>query len=120
MKEGGYMEIATRTVGKCKILDCKGKLVLGPATATLRQSIRNAVQDGTSKVVLNFAEVTQIDSSGIGEMISGYVHVKNQGGSLPLLNLNEKFHTLLVIAKLLAIFDVFDDEQKVLEGCESH
>jgi len=111
------MEIGIRAVGKCKILDCKGKLVLGPATAALRKTIRDVVEDGTKKVVLNLGDVTYIDSSGIGEMISSYVHVKNAGGNMPLLNLNERFHKILVIAKLLAIFDVFDDEQKALEGC---
>lgn len=112
------MEITTRTVGKCKILDCKGKLILGPATAALRKAVRDGVEGGASKIVLNLAEVTYIDSSGIGEMISGYVHVKNLGGNMPLLHLNEKFHKLLVIAKLLVIFDVFDDERKALEGCQ--
>jgi anti-sigma B factor antagonist len=112
------MEITTRTVGKCKILDCKGKLILGQPTATLRETIRDVVENGASRVLLNLGEVTYIDSSGIGEMISSYVHVKNAGGNMPLLNLHEKFHRLLIIAKLLAIFDVFDDEQKALEGCE--
>lgn len=111
------MEIKIRAVGKCKVLDCSGKLILGPATATLRRTIHEAALDGTSKIVLNLADVSQIDSSGIGEMISGYVHVTNLGGSMPLLNLNEKFHQLLIIAKLLAIFEVFDDEQKAFEGC---
>lgn len=112
------MDITIRSAGKCKILDCRGKLILGQPTAVLRDSVRDAVEDGTSKVVLNLAEVSYIDSSGIGEMISGYVHVKNLGGNLSLLSLNEKFHRLLIIAKLLAIFDVYDNEQKALEGCQ--
>jgi anti-sigma B factor antagonist len=110
------MEITTRTGIKCKILDCSGRLTLGPATAALRKSVREAVQDGYSKVVLNLGDVSYIDSSGIGELISCYTHVKNQGGNLSLLNLTEKIHTLLVVTKLLVIFDVFDDEQKALEG----
>ncbi len=112
------MKIATRTVGKCKILDCNGPLTLGPATAALRNAVREAIKDGASKIILNLKDVPYIDSSGIGEMISGFVHVRNQGGNLPLLNLNQKVHTLLVIAKLLVIFDIYDDEQKALEGCE--
>ena len=111
------MEITTRNVGKCKVLDCKGPITLGPATATLRDAIREAIQDGTSKVVLNLGNVPYIDSAGIGELISGFVHVKNQGGRLPLLNLTKKINELLVIAKLLTIFDVFEDEAKALEGC---
>lgn len=111
------MEISTRKVGKCKVIDCSGAITLGPATAALRDAIRGAVKDGTPKVVLNLGDVTYIDSSGIGELISGFVHVKNQGGRLPLLNLTKKINKLLVIAKLLTVFDVFEDEAKALEGC---
>lgn len=111
------MKITTRIIGKCKVLDCNGPITLGPATAALRNSIREAVKDGTSKMVLNLGDVPYIDSSGIGELISSHVHVKNQGGKLSLLNLDPKVHKLLVVAKLLVIFDIFDDEQKALEGC---
>ena len=111
------MEISTRVIGKCKVLDCSGSITLGPDTAALREAIREAVKDGTAKVVMNLGNVAYIDSAGIGELISGFVHVKNQGGSLPLLNLTKKINELLVIAKLLTIFDVFEDEAKALEGC---
>jgi anti-sigma B factor antagonist len=112
------MEITTRTVGKCKVLDCHGQLSFGSSTTVLRQAIHEAVEDGTLKVSLNLADVSYLDSSGIDEMISGYVHVKQLGGNMSLLNLNEKFRKLLAVAKLLTIFDVFDDEKKALEGCE--
>jgi anti-sigma B factor antagonist len=111
------MEISTRKVGKCKVMDCRGAITLGPATAKLRDEIRNAVKDGTSRVVLNLGNVTYVDSAGIGELISGFIHVKNQGGKLALLNLTKKINELLVIAKLLTVFDVFEDETKALEGC---
>ncbi len=111
------MEITTRNVGKCKVLDCSGPITLGPATAALREAIREAVQDGTPKVVLNLGDVPYIDSAGIGELISGFVHAKNKGSRLPLLNLTKKINELLVIAKLLTVFEVFEDEAKALEGC---
>jgi len=112
------MKITIRTIGKCKVLDCSGPITLGPASLALRKAIREAVQGGTSKVVLNLNNVDYMDSIGIGELVSSYVHVKNQGSSLPLLNLDPKVHKLLAIANLLVIFDVFDDEQKALEGCK--
>lgn len=111
------MEIKTRNVGKCKILDCRGPITLGPATAALRQAIREAVQDGPSKTVLNLGDVPYIDSTGIGELISGFVHAKNHGGNMVLLNLTKKINELLFIAKLLTVFDVYDDEEKALKGC---
>ena len=111
------MEILTRYVGKCKILDCSGSITLGPATAALRAAIREAVQDDTPTVVLNLGDVPYIDSAGIGELISGFVHAKNKGCRLPLLNLTKKINALLVIAKLTAIFEIFEDEAKAIEGC---
>jgi anti-sigma B factor antagonist len=116
-KKEKKMEIKERKVGNCKVLDCRGPITLGPATATLRNAIREATRDGTSKVVLNLGGVSQVDSSGIGELISGFVHVTNLGSKLVLLNLTKKIHTLLVIAKLIVVFDIYDDEQKALEGC---
>ena len=111
------MEITTRAVGKCKVIDC-GSLTLGPVTASLREAIREAVRDGTSKVVLNLAKVTHIDSSGLGEIIHGYYHVRAQGGNLVLLNVSEKIRRLIANLKLVFIFDIYDDEQEALEGCE--
>ena len=110
------MEITIRTVGKCKVLDCHGKLSLGPATATFRKTFREAVQDGTSKVVLNVKEVAYIDSSGMGELISSYIHIKNQGGKLVFLNLKKKIQMLFSFKGI--IFEYYDDEQKALEGFE--
>lgn len=112
------MEIKTRNVGKCKILDCKGPITLGPDTAALRKAIRAAALDEPLKMVLNLGDVPYVDSSGIGELISGFVHVKNKGGRLVLLNLTKKINELLFIAKLLTVFDVYDDEKKALEGCK--
>jgi len=111
------MKISTRNVGKCKVLDCSGQITLGPATAALRKAIREAAQDGTKRIVLNLADVNFMDSPGIGELISGYIHLKNQGGNLSLLHLDKRIDQLLVTAKLRVVFDVFDDERKALEGC---
>ena len=112
------MEITKRTVGKCKVLDCSGSIYLGPATAALREAIREAVQDEASKVVLNLANVTSMDSCGLGELISGYVHVTNNGGKLVLLNIPERIEMLIGRMRLKIVLDVYDDEQKALEGCE--
>lgn len=111
------MNITTRKVGKCKILDCSGELILGPPTAALRNAIREAVQDGTKKLVLNLGKVRYIDSAGIGELISGYTHVKSHEGNLSLLNLTKKINNLLVIAKLISVFDIFEDEKSALADC---
>ena len=111
------MEINTRTIGKCKVLDCSGKLVLGPATEALRNAIREAVQDGTQKVVLNLDKVTLIDSCGIGELISGLVHLRSRGGNISLLNINKKIDRPIYMVKLQINFEIFDDEKSALSDC---
>ena len=112
------MEIVIRRAGKCKVLDCIGPLTLGQASLALRKAIREVVQDGTSKVILNLKDVRSIDSGGLGEMISGYVHVTNRGSKLVLLNPSKKILAIIAQMKLLCIFESFDNEQKALEGCE--
>jgi len=112
------MEITTRTIGKCKVLDCSGPITIGSGTATLRKAVREAVQDGTSKVVLNFGKMSKVDASGLGELISSYTHVKDQGGKLVFLNLSKNIQKLFVLSKLASVFDIYDDEQKALEDCE--
>jgi anti-sigma B factor antagonist len=112
------MGVTTHTIGKCAVLDCSGNVVLGPSTEALRKAIHQAAQEGTSKVVVNLGDVSSIDSSGLGELISGYVHVKNNGGKLVLLRATKKLQKLIELTKTDVLFEFFDDEQKALEGCE--
>jgi anti-sigma B factor antagonist len=111
------MNISSRTVGSCVVLDCSGKITLGPDTVTLRNAVREAAKNSPKRVVLNLAEVSYIDSAGIGELVSGYTHLQSQGGALVLLNLTKKSHDLLVVTKLHTVFDVFKDEKAALAGC---
>jgi len=65
---------------------------------------------GNKKILLNLGEVSYIDSSGIGELVSGFTTVTNNGGELKLLNLNKRVKDLLQITKLYTVFDVHEDE----------
>jgi anti-sigma B factor antagonist len=110
------MKIETRTVGDVRILDCSGKITLGEGTMAVRNSVRDILNRDVKKIVLNLADVNYIDSSGIGELVSTYTTVTNNGGQLKLLNLTKKIHELLTITKLITVFQVFDDEQSVLSS----
>lgn len=105
------MKIDTRTVGDVHVLDCSGKITLGEGTMAVRNTVREVLKKGGKKIVLNLADVNYIDSSGIGELVSSYTTVTNQGGQLKLLNLTKKIHELLAITKLLTVFQVFDNER---------
>ena len=104
------MTFKTREVGGVTIVDLSGKITLGEGGITLREEVRKLVGEGQKKIVLNLAEVNYIDSSGLGELVSAYTAVKNAGGELKLLNLTSKVRDLLVITKLVTVFDVKDDE----------
>ena len=76
----------------------------------LRDTIKDLLGKGQKKILLNLGDVTYIDSSGIGELVSAFTSVRNQGGELKLLNLTKKVHDLLQITKLYTVFDIRDDE----------
>jgi anti-sigma B factor antagonist len=104
------MKLTTREVNGVTIVDLSGKITLGEGGMTLRDEVRKLLAKGSKKIVLNLAEVNYIDSSGLGELVSAYTAVKNAGGELKLLNLTSKVRDLLVITKLVTVFDVKDDE----------
>jgi anti-sigma B factor antagonist len=110
------MKIEMRTVGDVRILDCSGKITLGEGTMTVRNTVRDILKDNGKKIILNLANVNYIDSSGIGELVSTYTTVTNNGGQLKLLSLTKKINELLQITKLLTVFQVFDNESAAVSS----
>jgi anti-sigma B factor antagonist len=104
------VKLTTRQVGDVTVVDAVGRITLGEGASTFRDTIRDLVSNGQKKLLLNLAEVSYIDSSGIGEMVSGFTTVTNQGGQVKLLNLTKRVKDLLQITKLYTVFEVFDDE----------
>jgi anti-sigma B factor antagonist len=102
--------INTRQNGDVRILDVSGKITLGDGSVVIRDAVKKLVADGTKKIVLNLGEVTYIDSSGIGELVSAFTSVSNTGGNMKLLNLTKRVKDLLQITKLYTVFEAFDDE----------
>lgn len=92
------------------VVDVSGRITLGEGSSALRDALRDMVNKGHKKILLNLSEVSYIDSSGIGELVSGFTTVTNQGGSLKLLGLTKRVKDLLQITKLYTVFDVHDDE----------
>lgn len=104
------VKLTPRKVGDVTVIDAVGRITLGEASSTFRDTIRELVSKGEKKLLLNLAEVSYIDSSGIGELVSAYTTVTNQGGQLKLLNLTKRIQDLLQITKLYTVFEVFDNE----------
>jgi len=110
------LDLKERQAGDVTILDLSGSVRMGEGSVQLRDSIRNLVDQGKKKVLLNLAGVKYIDSSGIGELIANYTTISRQGGQLKLLNLTDKIQNLLVITKLLTVFDAYDNEAEALQS----
>ena len=110
------MKANTRQVDGVMIVDLSGRITLGEGSVILRDTVRDLVGKGNKKILLNLGEVNYIDSSGIGELVSAFTTVRNQGGELKLLNLTKKVHDLLQITKLYTVFDVKDDEAAAVKS----
>ena len=108
------MKVAIRQVDGITILDLSGRITLGEGSITLRDSVRDVLAKGSKKILLNLGQITYIDSSGIGELVSAFTTVKNSGGELKLLNLTQKVHDLLQITKLYTVFDIWDNEASAI------
>lgn len=108
------LNIKQRQAGDVAVLDLDGEVRIGDSATALRGAIRELVSSGKQKILLNLAGVKYIDSSGIGELIANYTTVGRTGGQLKLLSLTEKVQDLLVITKLLTVFDVYDNEADAL------
>ena len=104
------MKIDSRIVRDIHFLDCSGRITLGEGTMAVRTAVGNILKGGGRKIVLNLANVNYIDSSGVGELVSTYTTVAQQGGQLKLLSLTKKIRELLAITKLLTVFQVYDSE----------
>ncbi len=104
------VKLSTRQVGDVSVVDVAGRITLGEGSSALRDLLKDMVGKGQKKILLNLGEVTYIDSSGIGELVSAFTTIANQGGQLKLLNLAKRVKDLLQITKLYTVFDVHDDE----------
>jgi len=110
------VKIGNRQVGDITVVDVSGRITLGEGSSTLRDVLRDLTAKGNKKILLNLSEVSYIDSSGIGELVSGFTSVANQGGTLKLLGLTKRVKDLLQITKLYTVFDVHEDEAHAIRS----
>ena len=108
------LTINQRQDGGVTILDLSGKITIGEGSVQLREAVRGLLDSGKKEILLNLGDVSYVDSSGIGELVSSYTTTQNQGGHLKLLNLTKKIQDLLMITKLLTVFQTFDNEQEAV------
>ena len=106
--------INERQVEDVTILDLKGRDRIRGATIALHESIRCLAGEGKIQVLLDLAWVKHVDAGGLGELVASHVTLDEKGGALKLMHITESVHELMTITKLIAVFDIHDDEPKAL------
>ena len=110
------VKISNRQVGDVTVVDATGRITLGEGASVFRDTIRDLAAKGNKKILINLSDVSYIDSSGIGEMVSSFTTVTNHGGQLKLLGLTKRVKDLLQITKLYTVFEVFEDEPSAIRS----
>jgi anti-sigma B factor antagonist len=110
------LSISERQAGDVTVLDLSGKITIGEGSVQLREKVRQLLDAGKSKILLNLGDVSYVDSSGIGELVSSYTTVNKGGGQLKLLNLTKKIQDLLAITKLLTVFEIHETEDAAMSS----
>lgn len=110
------MNVNVRQRDDVSILDLKGRITIGSGEVALRNAVQEVLNSGAKKVLINMKDVSTIDSSGIGELVSAYTTATNRGAKLRLANLPAKVSDILTITQLITVFDVYDSEDAAIQS----
>lgn len=110
------MQIQERILGRIVVLDLSGRIVAGDGVGMLKDKTNSLMFQGRRQILLNLAEVSYIDSNGLGELVAAHTTVTRQGGQIKLVNLTKRVHDLLAICRLLTVFDAHDSEADALKS----
>ena len=113
------LSLVTRRVDGVVVLDVSGRLCAGGAVTMLRNAVKESVDNGATRVVINLADVTFIDSSGLGELITTHTSINNRGGMVNLLKPSARIKDLLRMTRLTGVFPTFDDEALAVEALKA-
>lgn len=110
------LKINERQSNNVTILELSGKITLGDGSNVLRGTVRDALEGGKKNLLIKLTDVSYLDSSGLGELISSYTTTTREGGKLKLLSPSRKIEDLLMITKLITVFEVHDNEQDAVSS----
>ena len=113
------LEITRRQNKDVTILDLSGRVLIGESNTKLRTTLQVLAQVGKKKILLNLAELSQIDSSGLGEFVAGSASIRRNGGEIKLLNLPKRINELMTITKLLTVFEVYENEETAVSSFQN-
>jgi anti-sigma B factor antagonist len=110
------LKLTIRRVGDVEVVDLSGRITLGEGSSAIREEIHDMIAAGTRKILMNLADVSYIDSSGIGEMVADFTSMTNAGGALKLLGLSKGAKVLLKVTKLDTVFETHEDEAEAIRS----
>jgi anti-sigma B factor antagonist len=114
------LRMTNREVDGVSVVELDGRIVLGEESNSLREKLKSLIAGGKKKIVLNLANIKYIDSAGLGTLVAAHLSAKNQGASVRLSQLGNKFHEVLQMTKLLTVFDVYDSEAAAVSSFQSY
>ena len=109
------MQLEQRIVGNVAVIKVAGDITLNKGgDVLLKDKVQSLIQQGQKSLLIDLADVSYVDSAGLGELVQAYATTKNRGGSLKLVNVTKRLRDLLVVTKLLTVFETFDSEAAAL------
>lgn len=110
------LRMAERDVNGVTVLDIDGRIVLGEESNSFREKVKGLLASGKKKIVLNLANVSYIDSAGLGTLVATFHSARSQGAMLKLANLGAKFKEVLQVTKLMTVFDTYENEAAAIQS----
>ena len=110
------LRMTDRDVSGITVVDIEGRIVLGEESNAFRERVKSLLAAGKKKIVLNMAQVSYIDSAGLGTLVATFHSARSQGATLKLVNLGAKFKEVLQVTKLMTVFDTYDNEAAAVQS----
>ena len=108
------MKLTSKEIGDVMVLEPKGKIMGGPDATLLHDQLHDFIDHGKKKVIIDLSKVDWMNSTGLGILIGGLTTMRNNKGDLKLVNVTERIKSLLVITKLITIFETFDSTDEAV------
>lgn len=110
------MNISERKVGGVTVIDVSGKLVASEDPGRLKEKVTSLIFQDSKQIVINLGDVSYVDSSGLGELVACHGSALRGGGEVKLANTGKRIKDLLVMTRLLTVFDAHDSEDQAINS----
>ena len=110
------MSISEKSVGDVTVLTVKGKLMGGKESDELYNKVKSVLGWGTKKLIIDLSKVKWLNSQGLGALMACLTSARNDGGDIKLSGSTEKVKSILMVTKLITIFENFDNVDQAVES----